>query len=161
MSKSRIEREIEEILSKYEEEKGRTAPKPPDEGKIIDFRASRPTPPRGPSYKKPAPGGFKTPDLKRLSSGQFMLLAFGVAALAVLVGSLGGALKGLAVVLVILSVVLFLVPIVLYHNGGTSSGGWSPTQEEKRWRGQPIDYSKRTNRGDDPLEGIKRLFRRR
>ena len=55
------------------------------------------------------------------------------------------------------------LPFVLYRNTGTTSGGYSPT-EEKRWRGQPIDYSPRhdvTPNNSDPLAAIKRWFRKR
>ena len=83
--------------------------------------------------------------------------AFGVALLAVVMRSF---IPALAPVLVILSIVLFLVPIFTYRSTGTTSGGWS-TREEKRWRGQVIDFNTRREITDDPLAGIKRWFRRR
>jgi hypothetical protein len=169
MSKQKYEQEIEEILRKYEEEKGKrerggvgdpsastppgrptlgSSPRPP-----IDFRAAQ----NRRKYARPTPaGGFTMPNWKRLSAAQYIGLAVGVAILAVLVGKAIPVLTG---ALIIASAVLFLVPFVLYRSTGTSSGGYSPT-EEKRWRGQPIDYSNK--RGDeDPLAGIKGWFKRR
>jgi len=66
----------------------------------------------------------------------------------------------LATLLVIISVSLFFIPIVLYWQTGTTSGGWS-ANEQKRWRGQVIDFNTRREITGDPLEGIKRWFRRR
>jgi hypothetical protein len=160
MSKSRVEREIEEILSKYEQEKGQSAAKAQREDRqVVEFRPSRPLPPRASTrYTRPS-GGFSMPDLKRLSAGQYMLAAFGVAALAVIISPW---IPVLPTLLIILAVVLFIAPILLYHNTGTTSGGWSPTHEEKRWRGQVINMHDRSRRDpNDPLDGIKRLFRRR
>jgi hypothetical protein len=156
MNKQRYEREIEEILRKYDEEKGQTdrpvrqrererETRPP-----IDFRRSTPT-------RVPRQTGFTMPDWKRLSSGQYMLLAFGAAILAVVVNNIS---SFLSTVLVILAIILFLLPIVLYRSTGTTSGGYSPT-EQKRWRGQVIDFNTRREVNDDPLAGIKRWFRRR
>jgi hypothetical protein len=88
-----------------------------------------------------------------------MLMAFGAALLGVIVGTFSSLL---ATLFIILAVVLFIVPILLYVQSGTTSGGWSPTTEEKRWRGQVINMHDRTRHNpDDPLEGIKRFFRRR
>jgi Flp pilus assembly protein TadB len=156
MNKQRYEREIEEILRKYDEEKGQTdrpvrqrererETRPP-----IDFRRSTPT-------RVPRQTGFTMPDWKRLSSGQYMLLAFGAAILAVVVNSF---VPFLSTVLVILAIILFLLPIFLYRNTGTTSGGYSPT-EQKRWRGQVIDFNTRREVSNDPLAGIKRWLRRR
>ena len=66
----------------------------------------------------------------------------------------------LSTVLVILAIILFLLPIVLYRNTGTTTGGYSP-HEEKRWRGQVIDFNTRRQVQNDPLAGIKRWLRRR
>jgi hypothetical protein len=63
-------------------------------------------------------------------------------------------------VLIILAVILFLLPIFLYRSTGTTSGGYSP-HEEKRWRGQVIDFNTRREVTSDPLAGIKRWLRRR
>lgn len=159
MSKTRVEREIEEILSKYEEEKGQAARAQREERPVVEFRPSRPLPPRVGRLPSKSPGGFTAPDWKRLSSGQYMLAAFGVAALAVVVSPF---VSFLSTILIILAVVLFIVPILLYHNSGTTSGGWSPTGEEKRWRGQVINIQDRSRRNpNDPLDGVKRFFRRR
>ena len=97
------------------------------------------------------------PNWKRLSAGQYILMAFGAAILAVLVRGLW---EPLTFLFIILAAVLFLVPILLYANTGTSSGGYSP-HEEKRWRGQVIDFNTRREVTNDPLAGIKRWFRRR
>ncbi len=97
------------------------------------------------------------PNLKRVSSGQYIMLAFAVALLAVLLRNISDILT---FALIIASAVLFLIPIVLYRSTGTTGGGYSPT-EEKRWRGQVIDFNSRRNLTNDPLEGIKRWFRRR
>lgn len=160
MSKTRVEREIEEILSKYDEEKGKAPAREQREVRpVVEFRPGRPIPPRvGRPYSK-SQGGFTPPDWKRLSSGQYMLAAFGVAALAVVISPFT---SFLSTILIILAVVLFIVPILLYRNTGTTSGGWSPTGEEKRWRGQVINMHDRTRRDpNDPLDGVKRFFRRR
>ena len=158
MSKSRVEREIEEILSKYEDEKGERSRGQREDRQVVDFRPNR-TPPRRPArYSRTTPD-FTMPNWKRLSSGQYMLMAFGAALLGVIVGTFSSLL---ATLFIILAVVLFIVPILLYVQSGTTSGGWSPTTEEKRWRGQVINMHDRTHRNpDDPLEGIKRFFRRR
>jgi hypothetical protein len=97
------------------------------------------------------------PNWKRFSSGQYLMFAFGVALLAVLLRNVSEILTFL---LIILSAVLFLVPIFLYRSTGTTGGGYSPT-EEKRWRGQVIDFNTRKTVNNDPLESIKRFFRRR
>ena len=154
MNKQRYEREIEEILRKFDEEKGRTdrpvRERERDARPPIDFRRS--TPSRAPRQTR-----FTMPDWKRLSSGQYMLLAFAAAILAVLVNGIS---PFLSTVLIILAVILFLLPIVLYRNTCTTSGGYSP-HEEKRWRGQVIDFNTRRQVTNDPLAGIKRWLRRR
>lgn len=148
MDKQKYEREIEEILEKYEKESGR---KTRTEGQIGTIRPS----PSAPVRRAPqVPSNW---NWRRLSSGQYMLAAFAVALLAVLVGSIS---QVLATILVIVSVVLFLLPVVLYRSTGNTSGGWS-AREQKRWRGQPIDINTRRPINDDPIEGIKRWFRRR
>jgi hypothetical protein len=154
MSKQRYEQEIEEILKKYDETSGRKdrpTGKPPVEL----------TPPPSPRYSPPRPAPpkptFSMPNWKRFSSGQYLMFAFGVALLAVLLRNVSEILTFL---LIILSAVLFLVPIFLYRSTGTTSGGYSPT-EEKRWRGQVIDFNTRKTVNNDPLESIKRFFRRR
>ena len=156
MSKQRYEQEIEEILKKYDEQTGRKdrpTGKPPVE--------TTPAPP--PDYRYAAPkrtpqkSGYTLPNWKRISSGQYIMLAFAVALLAVLLRNISDVLT---FVLIIASAVLFLIPIVLYRSTGTTGGGYSPT-EEKRWRGQVIDFNSRRNLTNDPLEGIKRWFRRR
>lgn len=156
MSKQRYEKEIEEILSKYDQE---TAPKEKKQqagnAPYRELRPSAPPPVSGQPQGPPRVPGM--PNWKRLSSGQYIAGAFGAALLAVLVRQFSPAL---ASILVILSVVLFIVPIILYRSTGTSSGGWS-THEEKRWRGQVIDFNTRRNLTDDPLAGIKRWLRRR
>lgn len=158
MSKSRVEREIEEILSKYEEEKGEKSRGQHEDRQVVEFRPNRGLPPRPPRYSRSSPS-FTMPNWKRLSSGQYMLMAFGAALLAVVFGSI---FPPLATVFILLAVVLFIVPILLYVQSGSTSGGWSPTTEEKRWRGQVINMHDRTRRDpNDPLEGIKRFFRRR
>ena len=158
MSKSRVEREIEEILSKYEEEKGEKSRGKAEDRQVVEFRANRGVPPRPSRYGRSAPS-FTMPNWKRLSSGQYMLMAFGAALLGVIVGPF---VPFLATLFIILAVVLFIVPILLYVQNGSTSGGWSPTTEEKRWRGQVINMHDRTRRDpNDPLDGIKRFFRRR
>ena len=158
MSKSRVEREIEEILSKYEEEKGEKSRGQREDRQVVEFRPSRGVPPRPPRYGRPG-SSFTMPNWKRLSSGQYMLMAFGAALLAVVVGQFS---SFLATLLIVLAVVLFLVPILMHYQSGSTGGGWSPTNEEKRWRGQVINMHDRTRRDpNDPLDGIKRFFRRR
>jgi hypothetical protein len=150
MSKQRYEKEIEEILSKYDQEKGRTERKPSDTKPIRDFRSGAPG--RGTPRNS-----LNMPNWKRLSAGQYIAAAFGVALLAILVRSVAPLL---ASIMVLLAVVLFLVPIVVYRSTGTTSGGWS-ANEEKRWRGQVIDFSTRRDVTNDPLASIKRWFKRR
>lgn len=152
MSKQRYEREIEEILSKYDQEKAANERKPGnDPPPPVDLRAGgyRPNPS---SRNRPS-----MPNWKRLSSGQYMLAAFGMAVLALVVGRVSSPLAGF---LAILAIVLFVVPILLYNTTGTSSGGYSP-RDEKRWRGQPIDIRTRRNINDDPFAAIKRWLKRR
>ena len=168
MSKQKYEEEIEEILRKYEEEKKKSAAGNPATGNPastpnpsprapIDFRAAQA---RRTTYSRPPQKSrFTMPNWKRLSAAQYIGMALGAAILAVLVGRAIPVLMG---ALVIASAVLFLIPFILYRSTGTTSGGYSPT-EEKRWRGQRIDYTPRrdNNEDDDPLAGIKRWFNRR
>lgn len=151
MSKQKYEQEIEDILRKYDEEKGKsgrstgeqTGNTTPVQRAPIDFRAAQA---RRTSYPRtPQRGGFTLPDWKRLSAAQYIGLAVGAAVLAVLIGRSIPIITG---VLVILSAILFFVPFVLYRNSGSSPGGGSST-EQKRWRGQPIDYSPRRDDDDD------------
>ena len=153
MSKSRYEQEIDEILSKYDEEKGR-APQPSQNRPPREFRS--PSPPSRRSLTPPR----SLPDVKRLSSGQYMLAAFGVAVLAIILRSLGIP-PVIVTIMIIMSAVLFLVPILLNYSRGSGGGGGGFPREEKRWRGQVIDFNTRRNVTDDPLEGIKRWLRRR
>jgi hypothetical protein len=158
MSKQRYEREIEEILRKFDEEKGRTdrpvreRERERDARPPIDLRRSTPT-----RVPRQSGAGFTMPNWKRLSSGQYMLLGFGAAILAVLVNNIS---SFLSTVLIILAIILFLLPIFLYRSTGTTSGGYSPT-EQKRWRGQVIDFNTRREVTNDPLAGIKRWLKRR
>jgi len=152
MSKQRYEQEIEEILRKYDEQTGRKdrpTGKPPVE--------VTPAPPQDYRYRAPktAPpkGHFSMPNWKRIGSGQYLLLAFAAALLAVL---LKDVFPTLTFVLIVLSAALFIVPIFLYRSTGTTGGGYSPT-EQKRWRGEVIDF----NSNNDPFEGIKRWFKRK
>ncbi len=82
-----------------------------------------------------------------------MLAAFGLAILAIFVRAFS---PGLAGIMVILAAVLFLVPVLLHR----SPGGGAP-QQEKRWRGQVIDFSTRREITNDPFAAIKRWFRRK
>ncbi len=167
MSKQKYEQEIEEILKKYDEEKGKRERNSADAGSPgdrvsnpkprppIDFRAAQS---RRTTYSRPPQkSGPSMPNWKRLSAGQYIAMAIGAAVLAVLVGRSIPILTG---VLVILSAILFFIPFVLYRSTGTTSGGYSPT-EEKRWRGQPIDYRPNQNDDDDPLAGVKRWLKKR
>lgn len=171
MSKQRYEKEIEEILQKYDEQSGRKDRPPRDtpdardarnpvaprdarlpSSKPLDFRA--PQRPSRPASQR----GFSMPNWKRLGSGQYILLAFGAALLAVV---LRNVLPDIFIIaLIVLSAIFFLIPIVLYSNTGNTSGGYSP-HEEKHWRGQVIDFSTRRDVSNDPLESIKRWFRRK
>ena len=154
MDKNRYEQEIEEILSKYEEEKGPSR-RPPEGRPPREFRpTSSPLPPRR-SLIPPR----SVPDLKRMSSGQYMLAAFGVAILAIILSRMGVP-SVIVTMLIIMSAILFLVPILLNYTRGSAGGSAFP-REEKRWRGQVIDMNTRRNVTDDPLEGIKRWLRRR
>ena len=154
MGKSRYEQEIDEILSKYDEEKGR-APRPPESRPP---RELRPNP--LPSTRRPPTPPRSVPDLKRMSAGQYMLAALGVAILAMVARSLGVP-GGIVTIMIILSAVLFLVPILLNYTRGSGGGGGASPREEKRWRGQVIDMNTRRNVTDDPLAGVKRWLRRR
>ncbi len=155
MSKSRYEREIEEILSKYDEESGRAQRTTQQQRPRPELRWN-PPPTQTRSYGRRRQ--FNMPNWKRFSAGQYMLAAFGMAILSVL---LSRALPApVTTAMLIAAVVLFVVPIVLYYKSGTSSGGWSP-REEKRWRGQVIDFNTRKDVTNDPLAGVKRWLRRR
>ena len=100
------------------------------------------------------------PNLKRFSAGQYMLAAFGMAMLAVLLSEPLQLHPMISTAMLIAAVVLFVIPIVLYYKSSTTSGGWSP-REEKRWRGQVIDFNTRRDVTNDPLAGVKRWLRRR
>ena len=152
MDKQRYEKEIEEILSKYDQGAPPKEKKPREEKPVRDPINFRPSSPAG----RPRPASTPRFNWKRLSAGQYIALAFGVALLSIVVRPF----PWLASIMVLLAAVLFLVPILLYHSTGTTSGGYSPT-EEKRWRGQPIDLNTRREINNDPLEAIKRWFRRR
>jgi len=146
--KQRYEREIEEILSKYDlenerKEKPRLPTIPP--GGFQSRKAS-------PSSKSPLPRNWR-----RISSGQFIAAAFAVAFLAVLVRSISPLVASL---LILAAVVLFFMPLVLFRSTGTTSGGWS-SEEQHRWRGQVIDFNTRRDITNDPIESIKRWFKRR
>lgn len=154
MSKSRYEQEIEEILSKYDEEKGRKEKKPEEIRAPREFRPIAPPAPR-----RSAVPPRSTPDLKRLSSGQYMLAAFGVAFLAVVAKPVLP--PTIISLMVILAAVLFLVPILLHYTRGSAGGGGAFHREEKRWRGQVIDFNTRRDVTNDPLSGVKRWLRRR
>jgi hypothetical protein len=168
MSKQKYEQEIEDILRKYDEEKGKrekpvapgastgTPTGSPTPRTPIDFRAAQD---RRAQYTRPSQkSGFTLPNWKRLSAAQYIAMAIGVAVLAVITGRVFPIVTG---ILVILSAILFFMPFLLYRNTGTTSGGYTPT-EEKRWRGQKIDYSPGgNNKDDDPLAGIKNWFRRK
>src|SRR5687767_15112961 len=84
MGKNRYEQEIEEILSKYEEEKGPIR-RPPEGRPPREFRPAQPPLPPRKNLTPPR----SMPDFKRLSSGQYMLAAFGVALLAIILRPLG------------------------------------------------------------------------
>jgi|GEM_PF-1655258 len=155
MSKSRYEREIEEILSKYDEESGRSQKATRQEPPRSTMRWS---PPSAPPRTQPRRGQFTMPNLKRLSAGQYMVAAFGLAILSVLLSNNVPPLITTAMLLA--AVVLFFVPVVLYYKSGATGGGWTP-REEKRWRGQVIDFNTRKDVTNDPLAGVKRWLRRR
>lgn len=146
--KQKYEREIEEILAKYDKD----AERKKAEGSADRINSFRPSlsnqSRRGPGISL---------NWRRISAGQYIAAAFGAAVLAILVR---GFSSPLAQILVLASIVLFLVPIFLFRSTGTTSGGWS-TQEEKRWRGQVIDFNTRRDITNDPFAAIKRWFRRR
>ncbi len=146
--KQKYEREIEEILEKFDKDPERKKKAEAVGDRLNSFRPSSSPSRKGPSLPT---------NWKGASAGQYIAAAFGVALLALIVR---GFYPPLASVLVILSVVLFLVPIFLYRSTGTTTGGWS-THEEKRWRGQVIDFNTRRDITDDPLAAIKRWFKRR
>jgi hypothetical protein len=154
--KQKYEREIEEILSKYDMETGRNEkverPGRPSE--------SGPRPPGGPfmTGRGSTRRSWALPkSWKRFSSGQYIAAAFAAAFLALLVQNVSHLLANL---LVLAAVVLFFLPIVLYRSTGTSMGGWS-AGEQTRWRGQVIDFNTRRDITNDPLAAIKRWFRKR
>src|SRR4051794_19227272 len=98
MSKQRYEQEIEEILKKYDEQTGRKdrpTGKPPVELTSV--------PP--PSYRYSAPkqapqkSGVNLPNWKRISSGQYLMLAFAAGLLAVLLHNVSSLLTLVLIVL--------------------------------------------------------------
>ncbi len=149
MSKQRYEKEIEEILSKYDQEAGRKERKPPEDKPLPNLSKYAPQP-----LSKSGP---RMPNWKRFSAGQYIVAAFGVAVLAIVVRAFA---PGLSPFMVVLAAALFLLPILLYRNTGTTGGGWS-AQEEKRWRGQVIDINTRRHVTSDPFGGIRRWLRRK
>ena len=158
MDKKRYEKEIEEILAKYDQDSGRKE-RPKQDA------------PSGSSgsggggmggFRPPVPGRGNTPrrskltfsaNLRNISAGQYMVAAFALAILAIFVRAFSPGMAGL---MVILAAGLFLVPLLLHR----SPTGGAP-QQEKRWRGQVIDFSTRRDITNDPFAAIKRWFRRR
>jgi hypothetical protein len=157
MDKKRYEREIEEILKKYDEKSGRTE-RPKEERPPLPppGRPGPGLPPRNRgTYRPPTSSPFSA--LRRLSAGQYMLSAFALAILAIFVRTFS---PTLASIMVILAAVLFLLPIFLNRTPtGTPTG--IPGAEQKRWRGQVIDMTTRRDITSDPFAAIKRWFRRR
>src|SRR5438045_9453832 len=109
--KQRYEREIEEILSKYDlenerKEKPRLPTIPP--GGFQSRKAS-------PSSKSPLPRNWR-----RISSGQFIAAAFAVAFLAVLVRSISPLVASLLVLAVVVYLFLVLVffELTVHTRGG-------------------------------------------
>jgi hypothetical protein len=153
MDKKRYEKEIEEILAKYDQESGRKekpkADAPAGGGGIGGLRPAVPSRGNSPRRNSPSLG----PNLKKIGAGQYMIAAFSFAILAIFVRAFAPGLAGL---MVILAAVLFLVPVLLHR----SPGGGAP-QQEKRWRGQVIDFSTRREITNDPFATIKRWFRKR
>jgi hypothetical protein len=152
MDKKRYEKEIEEILAKYDQESGRKdKPKPdaPPGGAFGGLRSNVPGRSNAPRRNKPS----FTSNLKHISAGQYMVAAFALAILAIFVRAFSPGLAGL---MVIAAAALFLIPLLLHR----TPGGGSP-QPEKRWRGQVIDFTTRREVTNDPFAGIKRWFRRR
>ena len=152
MDKKRYEREIEEILKKYDERTGK-AERPKEE------RPALPSPGRpGPGLPPRNRGGYRSPSqspfagFRRLSAGQYMLAAFALAILAIFVRTFS---PTAASIMVILAAVLFLLPIFLNRTPS------SLPQEQKRWRGQVIDMTTRRDITNDPFAAIKRWFKRR
>lgn len=155
MDKKRYEKEIEEILAKYDQETGRKEKPKADAPTNIGgagggFRPSAPN--RSNASRRSKQPTFGS-SLRNIGAGQYMVSAFVLAILAIFVRAFS---PGLAGVMVLLAAALFLMPI-LFHR---SPGGSSP-QGEKRWRGQVIDFSTRREVTNDPLAAIKRWFRRR
>jgi hypothetical protein len=153
MDKKRYEREIEEILKKYDEKAGRS--ERPREERASTPPLNRPGPGLPPrnrgGYRAPSPSPFAA--LRKISVGQYMLGAFSLAILAIFVRTFS---PPLASIMVIAAAALFLIPLFISR----TPGGF-PAQEEKRWRGQVIDMSTRRDITNDPFAAIKRWFRRR
>ncbi len=145
MNKQRYEREIEEILQKYEEEKaaGKRPEKKPERPPFTNQRWSGP----------PAPSRRSSPSFnwRRISSGQYIGMALALLVLSLLFSGPIATLMGFA------SIVLFVLAIIQHRSG---SAGYFPG-EQKRWRGQVIDFNTRRDITNDPFAAIKRWFRRR
>jgi hypothetical protein len=146
--KQKYEREIEEILSKYDLE---TERKDKVQRPGIRMNSVRPS-----GYADKRRTWSLPKNWKRFSSGQYIVAAFAAAFLAVLVHNFSPLLAN---ILALGAVVLFFLPIVLYRSSGTTTGGWTPS-EQKRWRGQVIDFNTRRDITDDPFAGIKRWFKK-
>jgi hypothetical protein len=154
MDKQKYEREIEEILARYDKEKDSDRKKRPDNAtRPIGNYAPPPPVPRSQPRRQQS---FLPSSWRRISAGQYIGLAFLVAFLA----AFARPFPTLATLLVIVSVALFFIPIILYWQTGTTSGGWT-SNEQKRWRGQVIDFNTRRDITNDPLSGIKRWFKRK
>jgi hypothetical protein len=155
MDKKRYEREIEEILKKYDEKTGRTERPKEERPALPPPGRSGPGPGLPPrnrgTNRAPSPSPFTS--FRRLSAGQYMLIAFGLAILAIFVRTFSAPL---ATIMVIMAAVLFLLPIFTSRTPSGPSGS-----EEKRWRGQVIDMTTRRDITNDPFAAIKRWFRRR
>lgn len=152
MDKKRYEKEIEEILAKYDQESGRKDKPKPDAPTGGPFGGLRPAVPGRSNTPRRNRPSF-TSSLKHISAGQYMIAAFALAILAIFVRAFSPGLAGL---MVIAAAALFLIPLLLHR----TPGGGSP-QPEKRWRGQVIDFTTRREVTNDPFAAIKRWFRRK
>ena len=139
----RIEREIEDILSKLDD--------------FVPDKGQKPIPFRKPAKRKTSSGGnWLSQRLARLSLNQIMLYA--------LIGLVAGfILRTLpfASWVMIASLIILVTAFLLSIRAGSNRSSPGGAGYQKRWRGEPIDLSNNYSNGPSLGDRIARWFKRR